>query len=421
MKKLIVFLIFDILILTFVSCIQEEKTKEILKTDWCDEDPMGNVDFISYYSGPFNLYYLPGTAAGRDRVEILNKRNSALEIITTALDVEESRIIDIYMTPSRRAAVAHNVESGVSFRAEGRIEVLYLDAPDSYEKNQYGHEVTHVVAFHLDPNHYFHLKLIDEGIAEFFDQSGRNFHQGFVQECRAYERDLTDVLQLNEEDIYAYSYPKAASFIQNLFDIDPDPDKFRAFYNGCYMHWSGDRPLAPGGEILDAEKLEEIIDSQLRKHYSITLYQFNEMWLDELMPFLENEPLRPSQEDNNEIKYLFAVRDKALSEGNADLYRSTMEGFYCDRVSDKERMEQAERMTSFPSPVQCKVIEVFDMGIKNYPVAVVHYERKIKGENKILRAWVEHYPVGWRFDWVEDEYEAGSLTQQFFHRFLVFH
>lgn len=403
MKKFAVhYLIISFLVLISVSCYEE--AEEILITDLCDDDPMINIDFVSQYSGSFNLYYLPGTPAERDREVILSKRNYALEVISTALKIKETRIIDIYMSPNRLAAEAHNVKSGVAFPWKGRIEVLYLDDPQTYERSRFGHEVTHVLAYNLDPHHLYHLKLIDEGLAEIFDQSGRNYHQAFVQECMAYKSELASEILLNKDDIYVYSYPKAASFIQNLFDIDPDPNRFKAFYSGCYMYWDGNRPYAPDLKPLDAKKLVEVINSKLIEHYGFNLEQFNKWWLESLTPYLEDEPLRPSQDDIDEIKKLFSVRDKALSAGDAKLYRSTMEGFYCDKWADSERMARAKRMTSNPTPVQSRVIEVFNMGIKNYPTAMVYFEKDVKGEKEYLNAWVEHYPVGWRFNFVEDEY-----------------
>lgn len=402
MKKLTVLLIFIVLILT-VGCRRNRESESILITDWCDESSMRDAEFISYSSGSFNLYYLAGTAAEQDREEILNKRNSALSIITEALDIEESRIIDIYMSPNRLAAEAHNVGSGRASPVQGRIQVLYLDDPQTYERSRFGHELTHVAAYNLDPDHPYHLMLIDEGLAEFFDQSGRNYHQAFVQECMAYGLDVATAIELNEDDVFARSYPKTASFIANLFGIDPDKDKFKAFYSGCYMTLSGNTPYAPDNERLNGAKLVEIIDSQLVAHYGITLEQFNEWWLEELTPLLDEEPLRLSQEDIDEIKQLFAVRDKALSEGDADLYRSTMEGFYCDQWADSERMARAKRMTHDAAPVQSKVIEVFDMGIKNHPTALVHFERTVNGKTEIIKAWVEHFPVGWRVLSADDE------------------
>lgn len=324
------------------------------------------------------------------------------------------------MSPSRLAAKAHNVRSGSADPWQGWIQVLYLDESHTYERSRYGHELTHVLAYNLDPNHLYHLKLIDEGLAQFFDQSGCNYHQDFVQECRAYKSDLETSIQLIQDDIFAYSYPKAASFIQNLFHIDPDPDKFKAFYEKCYIYWDYNEPYAPDLEPLDRNKLIEIIDSQLVDHYGVTLEQFNERWLDDLRLFLEIEPLRPSQDDIDEIKQLFSFRDSALSNGNAELYRFTMEGFNCDRITDSERMDRAVSMTSNPAPVQSTVIEVFDMGIRNYPTALVHFEKNINGKTEFLIASVEHYPLGWKFNWVEDEYERTRLTSHSWITNLLF-
>ncbi|NIM15478.1 MAG: hypothetical protein GTO45_26170 [Candidatus Aminicenantes bacterium] len=412
MKKEVVLLIFVIFILS-VGCYHDKsknpdkETKSPFITDWCDDDPKSNVDFISYSSGSFTLHYLPGTAAERDREDILNKRNSVLATIENMLDIKEDRIIDIYMTPNRRAAKLHNVGAGAASPVQGRIEVLYLDDPQSYEQTRYGHEVTHVVAYNIDPYNRFHLNFIEEGLAEFFDHSGRDYHQVFVQVCKAFKLDLAAAIQLNKDDVYGRSYTKAASFIQTLFDIDPDADKFKAFFSGCYIYLKGNYPYSPDGQLIDADKLIEIIDSQLKVHYGITFEEFNKQWLDNLTPLVNTKPLRLAEDDLNEIKQLFTVRDQAMSEGNAELYRSTMEGFYCDTLSDSERMSIAEQTISKAAAGKSRVIDAFYLTIKNYAWALVYFEKTVNGKTEILKAFLEHYPLGWRFNRVEDELGRG--------------
>ncbi len=409
MKKEVVLLIFVIFIFG-VGCHQEHKeTQSPFITDWCDDDPKSNVDFVSYSSGSFTLYYLPGTAAERDREDILNKRNSALATIENMLEIKEDRVIDIYMAPNRLAAKLHNIGTGVAHPEQGRIEVLYLDDPQSYEQSRYGHEVTHVVVYHIDPVRD-HLPFIEEGLAEFFDHSGRDYHLGFVQRSQAYKLDLAAAIQLNNNDVKGINRSKAASFIQTLFDIDPDVDKFKAFYSGCYIYWSGDDPYTPDGKSIDADQLIEIIDQQLLVHYGITFEEFNKQWLDNLAPLLNVEPPYLAEGDLNEIKQLFTVRDQAMSEGNAELYRSTMEGFYCDSWSDSERMSIAEHTISKAAAGRSMVIEAFYLSIVNYASALVYFEKTVNGRTEILRAFFEHYPLGWRFTWVEDELGRGYST-----------
>lgn len=187
MKKRVALLILIILILG-LGCKHEQKESPLI-TDWCNDETYANVDFVSYSSGSFCLYYLPGTSAERDREDILDKRNSVLNRITGTLEIQEDRIIDIYMVPNRLSGQAHNTRGGSASPEQGSIQVLYLDHPQTYERIHYGHEVTHVAAYNIDLNHRYHLELLEEGLAEFFDGSGRNYHQVFVQYCFAYKLD----------------------------------------------------------------------------------------------------------------------------------------------------------------------------------------------------------------------------------------
>jgi hypothetical protein len=416
MKKRIVLLLLIILVFGF-GCQHEKEIKESpITTDWCDDDTKANVDFLVYSSGSFNLYYLPGTAAERDREDILDKRNSALAYISETLEIQEDRTIDIYMVPNRRCAIAHHIRTGAALPWKAEIQVLYMDHPQTFERIHYGHEVTHVAAYNIDYDHLYHFRIIEEGLAEFFDRSGRNYHQVFVQECFAYKLDLETAIQLNEDDIVCKSYAKAASFIQNLFEISPDADKFKAFHNGCYMFYSWDEtPLGPDNQYLNVQKLIQLIDSQLEEHYGITLNQFNNLWLTKLTPLAANGPIYLPAGDINEIQQLFAIRDQAISEGSPGLYRSTMEGFYCDILTDRERMLIAEQATYELPPVKSNLIEVFDLGIRNYPYALAYFEKNVNGNTETFKAYLERYAVGWRFTYVEDEpgrsYRQSILTR----------
>lgn len=408
MKINLALLILIIIVSGFGCQHQQEQLESPLTTDWCNDDTRANENFLSYSSGSFNLFYLPGTAAERDREDILDKRNSALARILETLEIQEDRIIDIYMVPNRLCAMAHGIDTGVAYPWKAEIHVLYMDQPQTYERIHYGHEVTHVAAYQIDLDHLYHFRMLEEGLAEFLDGSGRNYHQAFVQECFAYMLDLETAVLLNQDDVLSKSYAKAGSFIQNLFEIDADADKFKAFYRGCYMSYSwNETPLGPDNQYLDAQKLIQFIDGQLREHYGITLDQFNNQWLTKLTPMADNGPVFLPVDDIYEIQQLFAIRDQAISENNPELYRSTMEGFYCDIWTDSERMSIANYATSGLPPVKSNLIEVFHLGIRNYPYALAHFEKNVDGNTETYNAYLEHYPVGWRFTSVEDELRLG--------------
>lgn len=62
-------------------------------------------------------------------------------------------------------------------------------------------------------------------------------------------------------------------------------------------------------------------------------------------------------------------------------------------------------------PVTSNVIEVFDLGIKNYLSALVYFEKKINGNTETFIANLERYPVGWRFNDIQDEQGRAVVIQ----------
>lgn len=84
-----------------------------------------------------------------------------------------------------------------------------------------------------------------------------------------------------------------------------------------------------------------------------------------------------------------------------------MEGFYCDVLADSERMSIAKHTVSGLPPVKSNVIEVFDLGIKNYPWALAYFDKNVNGNTETFKAYLERYPVGWRFYILQDEIGRG--------------
>ncbi|HVH43562.1 MAG TPA: hypothetical protein VM925_14505, partial [Labilithrix sp.] len=182
-------------------------------TDVCDEDPMEHVDFAVREIAPFRIRYLPGTAAERDLVGIAETRRKALQNITRALHVDEPRTLELSFAPNPLAAMAHKIKGGGASPWGGRVMALYLEHPNTYERQRFGHELTHVVGFHLDPDHREHLPIVVEGLAELLDQSGREPHRTFADVLRARGIAPRDAVMLGDRDVEDVDYPKAHSFV----------------------------------------------------------------------------------------------------------------------------------------------------------------------------------------------------------------
>lgn len=374
--------------------------EEALVTDWCDEDALSEVDFAPHISGSFRVFYLPGTAAERDLADIVSVREEALTRISTALEITETRSIEIDIAPNRLAAVEHNIGAGLALPDWATLQILYLDDPESYERKHYGHELMHVMAYHLDEPNQRHWRILEEGLAEFFDQSGRDLHQVYFQECQGYGLPLASALAFNRSDTLGHDYGKAGSFVSQLFSLDDDPDTFKALYRDCRQSWQGDTPITPEGVELTGPVMEEILDTLLQQHYGVSFADFRAAWLDTLQAYGPEDIRRPSEEDQNQIKSLMATRDDAIRSQNSELLRATMEGFACDITTDQQRSEAVAADLHVVDERLSTVTEVYDFGLRNYAVALVVYTVDNDPRASSGMAEVEHYPLGWRVNWV---------------------
>jgi hypothetical protein len=363
-----------------------------LSTDWCDDDAMTSVPFRSFERDRVRIDVLPGTAAERDAASILARHVAARDRIARALGVRDERTLVVRLAPSRAAAKSHHMEAGMAFPAQARIEALYLDAEDSYEHLQYGHEVTHVLAWLLDPTPRAHLKLVEEGLAEVFDQSGRDLNRELANVLLASDKTIADVTGFDQDDVFGRNYAKAGSFMQTLLAMDGDPSKLARFY--ARSRWDRD---------LDAGSLTKLIDANLVAVYGTRLDTFRARWTDQLERAAKLGPVLVSQSETEQLAALLALRDQALAQKDPSLLRATMEGFYCDAISDQERGRHVARVLASVTGGHSKLVHAFATGIKNYATAVLVIDKDVRGRTKRVRGYAERFPIGWRLVRVNDE------------------
>jgi hypothetical protein len=284
--------------------------------------------------------------------------------------------------------------------SEARIEVLYLDEPNTYERVHYGHELTHAVIHQIEPGHR-HLKLLEEGIAEALDQSERDLHVVYAQSIRAKKLSVADAVRSVPEDATSPSYPKAGSFVRCLLSQSPDPARFQSFWRQMRVNWKGSTPSGFDGAALDADGIDAMTDVALKTSYGIDLATLRARWKAELERRLSEPPVVPSTEDVAAITKLFAARDAAISSRDASAYRATLDGFYCrDGWLDDERAERSRKEAN-GAEVASRILEVLDTGIKNYPTVHVRFEERRSEEGRETTtersAILEKFAVGYRF------------------------
>jgi hypothetical protein len=341
--------------------------------------------------GDFRVHAIPGTDADRDRKEIAGRRKKAIAEISARLDVTEDRIVELWLSPNRAAAAAHGLSAGQTRRA--RVEVLYLGAPESYERLRYGHEMTHVVTQNLDHDRR-HLPLVDEGVAEVFDQSGRDLHRAFAQIIRADGKTVDEALVTPADESTSVKYPKAGSFMKRLFEKNPDPKPFRAFFRDVRVAFRGEIPLDPAGNPLDAAAIDAMLDSALRKSYGLDLASFRAEWKRILEPLVAS-PTLVSAEDASAIASVLDAREWAVAHHDAAAYRATMDGFYCIPDWDDAKREAVAAEVVAGSRPRARVVEIFDTGLKNFRTAAARVAVEGEGSRTIL---LEKFPdpIGYR-------------------------
>jgi hypothetical protein len=376
-----------------------------LDVDLCDDPTYPGVAWVSATSAHFHIHYLPGTAAERDREAILNRLEKAYTEIRARLGVTATPTISVHLSPNRVAAVAHGRAMGRAWPGEDRYEVLYTGAPDSYEVLRHGHELTHVLEYHLDPARPRRHAFLSEGLAEYLDQSGRDLHDAYALQLIAGAETRVRTTSFDSRDVTGKNYGRAGSLVQLLVErhgMDAFLNVFGStavtFTGGCWRH-------ATYGCIATPEALVAMLDGVLAAVTGERWATVAAAWeADVQAALMAAEPSLPDA-DVAEITALLATMDHAVTTGEPDLYRKTMEGFYCDWGGEAMRTEIAARAVEAFVATRSEPLAILDTGVKNFRTALVVVMRQDERRRKFSYALtVEHVPEGWRVAYGPDWY-----------------
>lgn len=377
-----------------------------LLLDSCDEPTYIDAPWLETTSSHLILRYPAESAPAADIAQIAANRERAYDDIRTTLGVAEQPTITLYLSPNRLAAEAHNLQMGRAFEDERRIEVIYTGAPDGFESVRYGHELSHVLADRLLADGWQGLRILDEGIAEMLDQSRRNRHDSYLRAARAFSpRATADLTAFDAGDVWGNQHERAGSLAQYLVDTfgwSTLVELFEAtavsWDQGCYRH--------PDVGCVDSpEKIAAVLDAGLRAVAGADWPSVRAGWAEALAEArlnLADSPLTAA--DRSSVRSLLAHMDHAMAKGDADEYRTTMGGFYCDWGGEAERQRIAARATDSGTPVQSRLLELQDIDMTNFPGAIALVERTDdSGAAQEMMLWLERLPVvGWRITWGPD-------------------
>ena len=374
-----------------------------MSTDMCGTASPST--WASASSQHVTIHFLPGSPAERAQGEILERLEGAYTAISGALGVTGEPTVTAYLSPSRADAVANGRGYGGAYPASGRYEVIYTGAPDSYEVQRYGHELTHVIEYHLDPASRYRHPMMSEGLAEYLDQSGRNLHHAYAEQLLSNNESRVRVADLESRDLSGRNYGRAGSLIQFLverYGWDTFLDISRAtsvsWIGGCWTHEAV-------GCIGTPEALTAMLDDALTRTVGEGWEDVRPAWEAEVQIALATVDVSMPAAAVAEIENLVRVMDEAVTGDDAAMYRSTMDGFYCDWGGEAMREEIAARAVDAYTMTRSQVVSILPTGIKNFATAQVVIRRSDeRGVATFQTLSLEHFPSGWRVTYGPDWY-----------------
>jgi hypothetical protein len=387
------------------SVIVEPPPVEALVTDMCDEPTYDSAPWKDEVSTHFWLTFPADSAPDRDRAAIASRLESAYADIRMQLGIAEEPTLYVNLSPSRNAAAANGMGMGIGWPAYQRYDVVYTGAPDSYEVNQYGQMLTASLDYYMDSAHRYRVPVLATGVAELLDQSGRDLHEAYAKQLVAGNESRVRIAELDEDDVWGNNPGRSGSLVQFLVDRY-GMSTFVDIYRKTAFEWSNGCYSNPEYGCLDnAAQVTAMLDGVMQQEVGETFSELRPLWQAQVEEALARISGGVDSDTTAEIKNVLAVMDKAISIDSAFLYRTTIEGFYCDWGGDTARDEIAARAVAAYGTIRTQLLAVYDTGTKNFPTADA-YVMRIADDGNLMFAKInfEHLPVGWRVTYSPDWY-----------------
>jgi hypothetical protein len=373
-------------------------------TDACDEPSHSGDAWLSSSSAHFTAYYLPGTAAQTDIAGILAAREAAYTDIQSKLGIAASPTITLYLSPNRVAAAAKGKAYGNAYPGSDRVEVVYTGAADSFEVKRPGALLARVLEYYLDGSNTKRIPLLTTGVAEYLDQSGRNLHDAYALQLHAGLETRVRVASFDSGDVNGKATGRAGSLVKFLIDrygMNTFLDIFKATavtsISGCSLK------SATYGCINSATALTSMLDGVLTAETGDSWATVAALWKAEVDSHLATVNTNLPAADRAAIKNLINVMDQGIVTGDPAIYRSTMEGFYCEWGGEAMRNEIATRTIDTFSNTSQNLLRLYATGTANFPTARVIVRRIDQdGTLSVHNLSFEKFPAGWRVTYGPD-------------------
>lgn len=373
-------------------------------TDACDEPSFPGATWSSQSSAHVTLYYIAGTAADTDSAAILAAREAAFTNIAAALGVTPPGPIAVYLSPNRLAATSNGKGMGNAYPGSDRIEAVYTGAPGSFEMARPGTLMARTLEYYLDTANPKRIPILSVGLAEVLDQSGRDLHDAYALNLDAAVETRVRVNSFESSDLTGKNVGRAGSLVKFLIDrygMATFLDIFKATVvtsiSGCSLK------SATYGCINSAAALTSMLDGVLTAKTGDSWATVSALWKNAVDAHLASVNTSLPLADRTAIKNLVNLMDQAIETGDPAVYRSTMEGFYCEWGGDAMRTDIAQRVIDAYAGSTANIVRIYPTGTANFASARALVRRLDDRGNASLQAlYLEKLPQGWRVTYGPD-------------------
>lgn len=265
------------------------------------ENDLKPLPFQRYDSEHFELMYLPGSEAERDIELIAEKREYARQQLCSLFAADPAEKHRIYIFENDIQSYCPTWGKTFASRAipEGLLAgIIYSSDPDSYEQNNFGHELTHLFEYFFLPFMMRVPAYLREGMADFMSMSGTNKHLRYVKFLKA--GLVSQPFSFDEYKLNTAEYMESASFIEYISEV---------FGTNLLMDLYAATAVLQENEIMPAEKFAAIVNKTL----GISLDEMMKSYYSYICSLWECENQQTPPEDQEEIKSLIRQSSEAAT------------------------------------------------------------------------------------------------------------
>ena len=377
---------------------------EAIVTDMCDDATYTGAAWKSQSSSHFNLSFPAGSPADLEQAAIVTRLEAAYADIRTQLGITAEPQLTVNLSPSRIAAQANGKAMGRVWPSVPRYDAIYTGAADSYENTQYGQLLTAALDYYIDSSSRYRLPVLSTGVSQVMDQSRHNYHDAYAKQLLAGVESRVYIAELESSDVWGNNVGRAGSLVKFLIE-NYGMEQFMDIYRASAVTWNGTCNNSTYGCIDTADKATAMLDGVLMSTVGEHWSDIQPLWQAEVEYALERVAAGMDGDTLAEVENLLATMDKAITLDSAFLYRTTMEGFYCDWGGEPQRQEISARVVQAFGSSHTQLLALYDTGTKNFATANALVMRTSDdGVPMFSTINLEHMPVGWRVSYSPDWY-----------------